>query len=220
MEKIEHKRGSVTLNVNYNHTTTHSLEYNTYCELSTNFRYILRLNLNKVNKNRVNNNGETIIFILKNPSDADCNTKDKTLTRLAGWTYHPIKNIHNFTICNLFPIKAKKSYELKKNWLNLTEEEKKSILEENDFKIKQCLIKHEKIILGWGEHKPLHKKEYDARVKKVLEFEEIKKEELFKVGKCLKEEYPKHPLGMWSYKTEKENFDREKALAQLNGKYN
>ena len=209
MEKIETKCGNVILKVKYD-DLKYCIEYDTYCELNTNLRYILRLNLNKVNGIK-NNNGKSIMFILKNPSHADQNTKDKTLTRLAGWTYHPIKNIHNFTICNLIPLKAKKSYELKNKWFDLNEEEKKRILEENDFKIKECLKEHDKIICGWGTNKSIPENDYNSRIKQLSNFQEIKTKTLFKVEECSKEGYPQHPLN-WNYETEKSGFDIQNFL--------
>ena len=150
------------------------------------------------------------MFILKNPSKANCEVSDRTLNRLAGWTlYH---QIHNFTVCNIYARRATKPEKLKAFSQN------ERIGEINDNKIKNCLRKHEEVILGWGTPKPLPEKDYNSRIKEILEFEEIKiKTKLFKVGDSSKEGYPKHPLGkpMWAYKAEKLPFDIQKALESL-----
>jgi len=154
------------------------------------------------------------MFILKNPSTADENTDDPTLKWVVGWTYR--NNIHNFTICNLYAYVDAGQDNLK----NVKQDE--CIGKSNNDEIKKCLMEHEEIILGWGGHKPLNEKDYDARIKEVLKFEEIKNKELFKVGECPKEEYPRHPLYHWFYKTnmtKKSPFNLQIALDRLNDKY-
>lgn len=175
--------------------------YKTRCVGNKSYRYGLELRLKE------GNNDKKTMFILKNPSEADNLKKDNTIGRLAGWAYN--NDIHNFTVCNLFGRRDKDPNVLK----GLSQSER--IGERNDDKIKECLKEHEEIILGWGTPKPLPEKDYDSRIKEVLDFEAIRiNKYLFKVGNCLEEKYPKHPR-LWSYKTDKLPFDIQKALESL-----
>lgn len=172
------------------------------------YRYVLNLKLVKYN------NGKKAMFILKNPSTADADDTDPTLEWVGGWANR--NNIHNFTVCNIFERTAKKPIELKK----LSQNER--IGKNNNKEIKKCLEEHDEVIVGWGNPGPLLRKDYNSRIRDVLEFEEIKTKTLFKVGNCPKEEYPRHPLYHWFYKTniaEKFLFNRQKALDRLKGKY-
>jgi len=186
--------------------------YNTKCNFdNTNYRYVLDLSLDEVW-----NNNQKIMFILKNPSIATHEKEDKTLIRLAGWTYN--KDIHNFTVCNIYAYVETHENKLKGM------EQNKRIGESNNGEITKCLIEHKEIILGWGAPNKWSKKarkDYDSRIKEILEFEEIKNKELFKIGKYednYPEEYPKHPR-WWSYKMEKSRFNIQKALKNLNNKF-
>ena len=171
---MEIKKGELLFRIN-----GRDILYDSNCSFDENCRYVLNLSL-AVN----HNNRNKIMFILKNPSTATHKQKDidNTLKRLVGWTYR--KNIHNFTVCNVYAFKAKTPQELK----NISQEER--IGKENNNQIKKCLVEHEEIILGLGEHKPLPKKDYDCRIYEILQFEEIKNKKLFKIGECTKEGYP------------------------------
>ncbi|MBI2134766.1 DUF1643 domain-containing protein [Candidatus Woesearchaeota archaeon] len=193
---MESKSGEVGIKINNN---LHM--YKTRCIGDESYRYVLELGLKE------KNNDKKIMFILKNPSKANCEVSDPTLDRLAEWTlYH---QIHNFTVCNIYARRATKPEKLKAFSQN------ERIGEINDNKIKDCLKEHKEVILGWGTPNPLPEKDYNSRIVELLKFEEIKSKNLFKVGNCLKEEYPKHPLGMWSHKMEKLSFNIQKALDSL-----
>lgn len=182
---------------------------------SEGYKYRYVLNLESVNED---NNGKKVMFILKNPSMATHEKEDKTLIRLAGWTYN--KDIHNFTVCNIYAY-----VETHENKLKGLEQSER-IGESNNDEIRKCLIDHKEIILGLGAPNKWSKKarkDYDSRIKEILEFEEIKNKdkELFKIGKYdddYPEEYPKHPR-WWSYKMEKSRFNIQKAVENLNNKF-
>lgn len=147
---------------------------NNQCVFSSDrkYRYVLKCTW----KDIFDNQERAIVWIALNPSTADQNKLDPTLTRIKNFSIN--FGYNTFYMLNLFGFRATDP----NNMLHCNE----PIGKDNDYWIKQITNKSDKIVCCWGNHgKHLNRSAY------VLDY--LKNKNLFylqlsKIGQ------PKHPL--------------------------
>lgn len=118
-----------------------------------------------------------VLFVMLNPSTADAETNDKTITRCIGFARS--WGFTGFRVVNLYALRLTKKKEL----FNYED----PIGKENDYWLEKLLKKYPRVVCGWGT---------DAKQDRVDKFKEIALEVGAKLS-CLgtnKGGSPKHPL--------------------------
>lgn len=143
---------------------------------------------------------ESLLVILKNPSRATKNISDKTVFTVTNYVhknrnkYSALKNIGTITIINLIPF-----YETYANQLVILGT--KIIDKQNLDVINDLTLKHNKVIVAWGNHpKGLHK-EYEELKQKTLDILKLNRNNVFYLDKLSKSGNPKHGQ-VWGYENE------------------
>lgn len=147
----------------------------------------------------------SIVVILKNPSQADKSKSDLTINKVIEYILRneQLKDHDQIIIVNLLALYRTSSKEIK-SIIKCTSEEfvagNDSKLEKNDSAIINAITESKTVILAWGNHALGIKKLYDYRVQTVLKmvYQLQKQKKVYYVKSLSKYDNPRHAQ-VWGY---------------------
>jgi hypothetical protein len=147
-----------------------------------------------------NGKKESIVVILKNPSRASKEISDKTVFNVCNYIYRnqnkytELNDVGNVIILNLIP-----NYETYSHLLKNVQDE---IIDQENLKtINDFCVKHNRVIIAWGNHPNGLYNEYQKLKSSTIKILQENKNEIFYVDKMSKDGNPKHGQ-IWGYKNE------------------
>jgi len=147
-----------------------------------------------------NKRTESIIVILKNPSQATKEISDKTVYTVTTFIYKnrnkfkQLKNIGKIIFLNLIPFYETDSTQLKSIQAKINDKGNLDI-------IKKLTSENKKVIIAWGNHPNGLSKEYKILKKYVYDVLKETKNNVFYVDRFTIKGNPKHGQ-VWSYEDE------------------
>jgi hypothetical protein len=138
---------------------------------------------------------EAIAVILKNPSKANKEQSDYTVSHVVNYIKQNkyLKDIGDIIILNLIPFYETNSAKLKDYKDKLKDKKNLSIIE-RELKKKEL----KKVIIAWGNHPKYCSREYKEIKDYVINILKENKDEVYFIDKCSKEGNPKHGQ-VWRY---------------------
>lgn len=143
---------------------------------------------------------ESLLVILKNPSRATKDICDKTVFNIINYVhknrhkYSALKNVGTVIIANLIPFYETYADQLTTLGLKIIDEENKETIFE-------LTIKHNNVIIAWGNHPKKLFNEYEILKQSVFNILKANKNNVFYVDKLSNNGNPKHGQ-IWGYENE------------------